>query len=151
MRLDHYVKQAIFSTCLMIAVMVVVFGAVDDVAARDLLRSPSQPVFCRELQRHIPDEGVAFQPGRDVNGRAVAAADLPSQSQFQLRDRFRFPPAVAVIERRGIDERQLGVEGELPLGEVLVEQGRVSFNGTVVDGLNRADVVALCVRKPVVQ
>ena len=44
-----------------------------------------------------------------------------------------------------------GEEGKLGLGDVVVEQNRVSLNGEPVAGLSRADVVALCTRKPVIQ
>ena len=151
MRLDHYVKLASLLGLMSGLAIPAIFLPLFTADARDLLRSPSQPVFCRELQRHVPDADVAFEPGRDTRGRAVASADLPNQTAFQLPETFRFPLTVDVIERLGLDERQLGVEGDLPLGEVVVEGGRVSFDGAVVDGLSRADVVALCARKPVVQ
>src|SRR5690349_10976583 len=32
---------------------------------------------CAEVVAHVPDAGVAYTPGVDVNGNAVAPADLP--------------------------------------------------------------------------
>ena len=148
MRINVYVKKILIGFGLIFLMEIPILNTAE---ARDLLRGASKPEFCRILQRHTPDADVTFQPGRDVNGHAVAAADLPSTSSFQLPERFEFPLTVDVIERLGIDQRQLGLEGNLPLGDVVVEQGRVMFNGSTVEGLSRADIVALCVRKPVVQ
>lgn len=119
--------------------------------ARDLLRPGKLPVFCKLYDRHEPDADVAYKPGVDAYGRPVASADLPSANQFTFPDTFSFPLTVDVIERLGLDDSHAGLEGKLGLGDVVVEQNRVSLNGEPVAGLSRADVVALCTRKPVIQ
>ncbi|MBV6632613.1 MAG: hypothetical protein KI792_06210 [Alphaproteobacteria bacterium] len=121
---------------------------VQQAEARDILKPDRKPVFCRELERHQPGADVAFQPGVDATGRAVAPADLPSNTQFRLPDEFSFPLTVDVIEWAGLDESFSGLEGELDLGDVTVSGNDVTLNGKTVPNLSRADIVALCVTKP---
>jgi len=134
-----------------ITVMLLSINVTTPVLSRDLLKSNSLPIFCETFDRHEPAADVAFAPGVDAYGRSVPAADLSADTQFQLPDSFEFPLTVDVIERLGIDQRQLGLEGNLALGNVVVDRNTVSLNGKTVSALNRADVVALCVRKPVIQ
>lgn len=67
------------------------------------------PRTCRLLEQHVPDPGVAYVPGRDVRGNAVAPADLsppvevPSRFRFELEvDPFDYSSSrdIAAIDRR---------------------------------------------------
>ena len=42
---------------------------------------------CDSLVEHRPDASVDYQPGVDVNGRAVASADLPGHEPLTLEAR----------------------------------------------------------------
>src|SRR5690606_18300591 len=54
---------------------------------------------CARLARHYPDPGVAYQPGRDVRGKAVAPADLAPNGGLILPDAVVIPIEVELFER----------------------------------------------------
>lgn len=95
---------------------------------------------CRRLERHVPAPDVAYRPGVDVRGRAVAPADL-------------YPSAAIVPERLaiylGVDLRQrLGLPpdliADLPLGVIEVDNGTVLFNGRPIVPDAVAALAAAC-------
>src|SRR5277367_3400108 len=45
-------------------------------------------VACAQVVEHVPDAGVAYTPGVDVNGKAVAPADLPGSASPMNLDSF---------------------------------------------------------------
>lgn len=95
---------------------------------------------CRRLERHVPAPDVAYRPGVDVRGRAVAPADLN--------------PSAAIVPERlaiylGVDLRQwLGLPpdliADLPLGVIEVDNGTVLFNGRPIAPDAAAGLAAAC-------
>ena len=57
------------------------------------------PSDCASLTAHVPDESVAYAPGVDMRGRAVAPADLAGQEPLE------------------IDAAEVGIDPRIPLSE----------------------------------
>ena len=100
---------------------------------------------CRALTAHQPAPDVAYRPGVDATGRAVAPADLsggPSPVAqsfvFDLNADLRpfLPPGSRLFQP------QIGV-GRITVGA----DGGLLFNGQRLAGEDRAAVAALC-RRP---
>lgn len=83
---------------------------------------------CAWLVKHEPAPDIAYQPGVDVHGRPVAPADLDASS-LRLPERTRIAITVDLQERFGIPTNSALFEGEVAVGEVVVEGDRITFNG----------------------
>lgn len=84
---------------------------------------------CRALTAHVPAPDVAYQPGTDVMGRPVAPADLPGGSRIALPDSFDIPITVDLGDRYGIPADPSLFDGEVQVGTVTLQDGRLYFNG----------------------
>lgn len=101
---------------------------------------------CRRLPVHVPDRDVAYQPGVDARGRAVAPADLPEADPA--------PPLQFSIPLTLDSARQLGVAvptpggatvpGTMELGRLTITGNEVAFNGQPLNQTSRSRFVALC-------
>ena len=101
---------------------------------------------CLNLVRHRPDPDVTYRPGVDVNGNAVAPADLPSSAgsamagdvvidlKRPLGQTAQVPPGVA-----GSDLHMGVVSVDLASGQVLV-------NGRPIDSESETIVLEACRR-----
>jgi hypothetical protein len=90
--------------------------------------------------------GVAYTPGVDAQGRAVAPADLPGSS-IQVT---AFPVEItrSLAGKYGIPGSGEPFGAELRLGYVVVDdKGRVTFNGQPLDPEARAVVAEACRRR----
>lgn len=89
-----------------------------------------EKMICQQLYVHKPADDVAYKPGVDVNGNAVAPADLPSSSaQIDAPDYIEVPMTVDLAQRLGQQVPQ-GVEMKGNIGNLrLYKDGRVNFNG----------------------
>lgn len=103
---------------------------------------------CARLARHYPDPGVAYQPGRDVRGKAVAPADLDPNAGLILPDAVVIPIEVELFERYGIPANRANFKGDLFVGEVVVDvaSGRATFNGQPLQSDAEAELAARCQR-----
>lgn len=82
---------------------------------------------CSRLVTHVASSDVAYQPGVDVNGNAVAPADLNAQPQIRVPDVISIPVTIDLATNLGINTPFLA---RPTVGEVTVtSDGRVSFNG----------------------
>lgn len=101
---------------------------------------------CARLARHYPAGDVAYQPGRDVRGKAVAPADLDPGSGLILPDAVIIPIEVDLFERYGIPANSANFKGDVFIGEVVVEvaTGRALFNGQPLQGDAEAELAARC-------
>ncbi|MEM7168904.1 MAG: hypothetical protein AAF530_01965 [Pseudomonadota bacterium] len=94
---------------------------------------------CQRLVDYQPSEGVDYQPGVDVHGRAVAPADLGGGFQYQPPKSFSFPLEFTPIDREGFEQTTLG------LGQIEVsENGRAYFNGRPLQSDDQAALSRKC-------
>lgn len=82
---------------------------------------------CDRLVAYVAAPGVAYTPGVDVNGQAVAPADLNGAQDIQVPDVITIPVTIDLATRLGIPTSFLArpTVGEVQVGA----DGRVSFNG----------------------
>ncbi|HUK07703.1 MAG TPA: hypothetical protein VLX09_07550 [Stellaceae bacterium] len=101
------------------------------------------PGACGQVVAHVPDAGVAYVPGIDVNGQPVAPADLPESVapplgfsivlNFDLRKRF------------GITGNSRLFRPQAEVGLITVEGNTVLFNGQPI-GVGESDLLAAACR-----
>jgi len=103
---------------------------------------------CAYLTTHYPADNVAFEPGRDVRGKAVAPADLDGGNELILPDAVVIPIEVSLFENFGIPADGLSFQGDIYVGEVIVDvaSGRATFNGQPLENETEAELAALCQR-----
>lgn len=111
------------------------------------------PRLCQALTvRHRPAPDVEYIPGVDVRGRAVAPADLPGSvgANRQALERFEIPVTLDFAQRMGFSGGRVGTSGKLPgnaeVGRLVIDGGRVTFNGADVGGGSQAALAAACGR-----
>ena len=100
---------------------------------------------CRLLTRHRPDADVAFQPGVDARGRAVAPADLNGGGpRLETPRRIVIPIEVDLFERFGVPANPDLFEADAQVGEVIYDDGKLFYNGQrLADGASD-ELVPLC-------
>jgi hypothetical protein len=82
---------------------------------------------CDRLVAHVVSPDVAYTPGMDVNGQAVAPADLNGSANIQMPDVISIPVTIDLATSLGIQTPFLA---RPTIGEVQVTRdGRVTFNG----------------------
>jgi hypothetical protein len=102
---------------------------------------------CRRLiVEHVPGPSVAFRPGVDAYGNAVAPADLPGSRRIRLPQVIRIRLQVDLNTYLGIAP-QPGVEPDAQLGQITVRGTRVYFNGQPLEEPHHSFVVGQCRRK----
>ena len=95
---------------------------------------------CMRMTRYQPPADVAYQPGVDVYGRPVAAADLDNGTRIDLPTSFSFDLEFAPLE----EEDRLDLS-TFVLGVVEIdEDGRAYFNGQLLDDSDEATLARLC-------
>lgn len=116
---------------------------------------------CRLLVRHVPDPGVAYQPGVDVRGREVVSADLGGRQPIKVPEAFTIDIDVYLADRLGtpadrgrrrIDRRRKRADPKLYVAEanvavVSVEGDRVFFEGQPLSDLRQQAVAEACREK----
>jgi hypothetical protein len=101
-------------------------------------------VDCRRLVQHQPAPGVAYKPGVDARGRAVAPADLNAAPQIRVPETITFD-AAADLRRFGIPPSSPLFQPNVHVGRVDVQQdGRVFFNGQRLGNPEIAALEDLC-------
>jgi len=97
---------------------------------------------CDRITRHVPGADVAYRPGVDPRGRAVAPAELGGETgridvapdsiripiTRPLRQFFGVPGNTAQFETRGARVAPFAAEAEI--GVVTIREGRAYFNDT---------------------
>lgn len=87
-----------------------------------------EKILCRQTYVHTPDANVAYQPGVDVNGNAVAPADLNAAPNM-VPDYISVPLTIDLAQRLNYP-LPAGTEMKGALGNLsLYKDGRVMFNG----------------------
>ncbi len=89
------------------------------------------PEICNALTAHVPSEDITYQPGLDVEGRAVVPADLADNNQLVAPDSYSFnlfvPLDEAVTIDAGDNMERIG-KSEIDVGTVRVEGNQVYYN-----------------------
>jgi hypothetical protein len=103
---------------------------------------------CARLARHYPAPDVAYQPGRDVRGKAVVPADLEGGTGLVLPEAVVIPIEVDLFDRYGIPADADNYKGDIFIGEVVVDvaTGRAIFNGQPLQSEAEAELAARCQR-----
>jgi len=110
------------------------------------------PAFCNALVKHTPDANVAYQPGVDVEGNAVAPADLPGAPQMKLPDQIKIPLTLNRAKTLNLNTstypyNQLGKGTEAQLGVLTVEGDKVFFNDQPISDEQQDKLAVLCMQQ----
>jgi hypothetical protein len=100
---------------------------------------------CQLLMRHVMAPDVSYKPGVDVQGRAVAPADLPSNNTLELPKSIPIDIEIPVRTILGPNSPYLTGDAKIQVGRVVVEaDGRVLFNGKPIPDTGRDQLIAAC-------
>ena len=102
---------------------------------------------CRRLTQYQPSPDVAYQPGRDVQGRAVAPADLGSSSAFKLPEEISIAIGFDLQKKFGLPGASNPnlYTGDATVGKVTVDQrGRATFNGQPLSPVEQDEITLAC-------
>jgi hypothetical protein len=100
---------------------------------------------CQLLMRHVMAPDVTYKPGVDVQGRAVAPADLPSNNALELPKSIPIDIEIPVQTILGPNSPYLTRDAKIQVGRVVVESdGRVLFNGKPIPDTGRDQLIAAC-------
>lgn len=103
---------------------------------------------CAALIRHVPAPGVDYQPGVDVEGNAVAPADLGGAPTIKLPDEVHIPITVDLAARYGIPATSNLFKSEAYIGSARVnlKDGRAWFNGQPLSSDEQHALSRLCMQ-----
>jgi predicted acetyltransferase len=109
------------------------------------------PALCNALVKNTPDANVAYQPGIDVEGNAVAPADLPGSPQIKLPQKINIPLTLNLAKVLNLNTsvypyNQLGQGTEAQLGTLTVDGDKVTFNGQDLSGAQQDKLAVLCMQ-----
>lgn len=101
---------------------------------------------CRWLTQHVPADDVAYRPGVDVKGRAVAPADLNAYGSITAPDQIYIGldvPLRVFLEDGGPQRLR---EAEVNVGHVVVDltSNRVFYNGRPLSDPDIAQLAVAC-------
>jgi hypothetical protein len=102
---------------------------------------------CRNLIAHRASPDVAYTPGRDVQGRPVAPADLDGGIPLRMPESFSIAITVEIAKRFGIPTVPHLYKPEAMIGEVTYRDGRFWFNGQPLQSEAEATLSELCQRQ----
>lgn len=120
-----------------LAVFLVLSGSAAAQTTVEITRSD-----CDRLAVHAPSADVAYTPGVDVDGNAVAPADLNGSAPIAMPEVISIPVTVDLAANLGIATPFLA---RPTVGEVQVSSdGQVTFNGQPVGGKAQKDLARRC-------
>lgn len=97
---------------------------------------------CSQLVTHVASSDVSYRPGVDVNGNAVAPADLNAQPQIAVPDVISIPVTIDLATNLGINTPFLA---RPTVGEVqTTRDGRVTFNCQPIGGSAQQELAKRC-------
>ena len=107
---------------------------------------------CEGLAPYEPAPDVAYQPGVDVEGSAVAPADLPGADPLIGPEHEYKIPLEVPLEEATDTSSGSGVEAvagsSIQVGELTVVGDNVTFNGRPLDDPDAHAVAEACARRP---
>jgi len=118
----------------------------DDTVERRLFVSSDA---CDALTAHKAREDVAYQPGVDVDGNAVAPADLVDPGRLDLDDDHTYWLEITVPLNDAIEFDPEGAFGRIDdsnitVGTVTLKDGDVRFNGEPLGSIDAYAVAEAC-------
>lgn len=111
-------------------------------------------VDCSRLIRHVPAADVAYTPGVDVKGRAVAPADMPGSGAEAipglLPDVLEIPLSIKPMQGATYAKRGSG-DSQANLGTVRYDmaKGTFTFNDQPLGGAEQAELARACQKQGV--
>lgn len=113
-------------------------GTADPAAIRVALQEEA----CRRLVAHVPDPDVAYRPGFDAHGNAVAPADLDDPAGGAWLRPLVVP---LTLDLGQFADLPAAVDADIPLFDVTVDAlGRVRIDGRPLDDRTTALLAAAC-------
>jgi hypothetical protein len=100
---------------------------------------------CAEVIAHVPDAGVAYTPGVDVNGQSVAPADLPANAPPVNLDNFPIFLTLDLKKKFQIPDAAKLFKPEAVVGLITIQGNQVFFNGQPI-GTGEANLLAAACR-----
>lgn len=103
---------------------------------------------CGRLVRHVASDDVAYRPGVDVDGNAVAPADLDDRGSIPDPNVVVFPLTLDLASRLGIPPGGNADYLARPVIGVIAitRDGRASFNGIPLTSDAQHELAELCQR-----
>ena len=98
---------------------------------------------CRLLVRHVPAADVAYEPGVDVRGNAVASADLGAP-EISLPEEISIDVTALVYELLKTAPPPGLRDTAIELGKVVFRDGRLTYNGQPLGDAADATLIAVC-------
>jgi hypothetical protein len=99
---------------------------------------------CAEVVAHVPDAGVAYTPGVDVNGNAVAPADLPDSASPIAEENFPIFLTLDLKKKFHVPDTAKLFKFEAVVGLIAVQGNRVFFNGHLIAPGEASLLAAAC-------
>lgn len=130
-----------------ILVIAALIGSAESVRADPASEVRIAPEDCRRLVRHLPDSDVAYTPGVDVRGNAVAPADQPGQPRIAAPDVVVIQLTVDLLRRYGVPaESPLAPRGEAAVGVLTydIASGRMTYDGQPLSDPEQDALAAAC-------
>lgn len=100
---------------------------------------------CRALVKHVPDKGVAYQPGVDVRGKKVAPADVGGGPSWKVPDSITIDIGIDIAEKYGIGAGGK-FTGEAVIAKVTVDSrtGAVLLDGKPAGNAEETAIAKAC-------
>lgn len=107
-----------------------------------LAAQPIDPAHCRLLPVHHPAPDVTYKPGVDVHGKPVVPADLSKGQRPPVR--FEIPLTLALARQLNLAAPVTGLPETAEVGRIVVEGGKVLFNGQPIGRQAEDELAVLC-------
>lgn len=99
---------------------------------------------CAEVVAHIPDTGVAYAPGIDLNGNAVAPADLPDSASPITPDNFPIFLTLDLKKKFQVPDSAKLFKLQAVVGLIVVQGSQIFFNGQRIGSGEASLLAAAC-------
>lgn len=100
---------------------------------------------CRAMVKHVPEAGVAYQPGVDVRGKRVKPADVGGGSSWKVPESITIDIGIDIAEKYGIGAGGK-FTGEAVIAKVTVDTrtGEVLLDGKPAGDDDQAAIARAC-------
>jgi len=99
---------------------------------------------CAEVVAHVPDAGVAYTPGVDVDGNAVAPADLPDSASPIASDNFPIFMTLDLKKKFQVPDSARLFKLQAVAGLIAIQGNQVFFNGQPIAPGEASLLAAAC-------